>query len=173
VALHDDLARPDSADPVERQSSRLTCFVALWGPMDLTRVRPTQLAQQPLRGQDFANAFTAAFGCTAEQYEQDPVVRQRIRDASPVFLASSNDPPAFVMARWSEDLAVLRDPPVPAVINDPHSAWHSVLLAESLVKAGGTAVRRIGPEVGENPDADVAAIISFLRQQLLSSSKTP
>jgi hypothetical protein len=77
------------------------------------------------------------------------------------------------MARWSEDLAVLRDPPVPAVINDPHSAWHSVLLAESLVKAGGTAVRRIGPEVGENPDADVAAIISFLRQQLLSSSKTP
>jgi acetyl esterase/lipase len=173
VALHDDLARPDSADPVERQSSRLTCFVALWGPMDLTRVRPTQLAQQPLRGQDFANAFTAAFGCTAEQYEQDPAVRQRIRDASPVFLASSNDPPAFVMARWSEDLAVLRDPPVPAVINDPHSAWHSVLLAEALVKTGGTVVRRIGSEVGKNPEADVATILSFLRQQLLSVSMVP
>ena len=173
VALHDDLARPDSADPVERQSSRLTCFVALWGPMDLTRVRPTQLAQQPLRGQDFANAFTAAFGCTAEQYEQDPVARQRIRDASPVFLAGSNDPPAFVMARWSEDLAVLRDPPVPAVINDPHSAWHSVLLAEALVKTGGAVVSRLGPEAGKDPQADAAAILSFLRQQLLSSSKQP
>ena len=44
--------------------------------MDLTRVRPTELASQPLRGQDFANAYTAAFGCTAEQYEQDPQVRQ-------------------------------------------------------------------------------------------------
>jgi acetyl esterase/lipase len=171
VPLHDDLARPDSADPVERQSSRLTCFVALWGPMDLTRVRPTQLAQQPLRGQDFANAFTSAFGCTAEQFEQDPVVRQRIRHASPVFLASSDDPPGFVLARWSEDLAVLRDPPVPAVINDPHSAWHSMLLAEALVKAGVTAVCRIGPEAGKDPRADAASILSFLRQQLLSPPK--
>jgi penicillin amidase len=173
VALHNDLARPDSADPVECQSSRLTCFVALWGPMDLTRIRPTQLAQQPLRGQDFANAFTAAFGCTAEQFEQDPLVRQRIRDASPLFLASSDDPPAFVLARWSEDLTVRRDPPVPAVINDPHSAWHSVLLAEALVKAGGTVVRRLGPEVGKDPQADAAAILAFLRQQLLSPSKKP
>ena len=65
VGLHDDLAKPDSPEPVERCSSRLTCFVVLSGPMDLTRVRPTELARQPLRGQDFANAFTAAFGCTA------------------------------------------------------------------------------------------------------------
>ena len=81
--------------------------------------------------------------------------------------------PAFVLATWSEDLAVLRDPPVPAVINDPHSAWHSVLLAEALVKTGGTAVSRIGPEVGKDPEADVAAILAFLRQQLLSASKKP
>ena len=45
VALHDDLANPDSPDPVERLSSRLTCFVALAGPMDLTRVDPRALAQ--------------------------------------------------------------------------------------------------------------------------------
>ncbi len=173
VALHDDLARPGSEDPIEHYSSRLRCFVALSGPMDLTRVRPTQLARQPLRGQDFANAFTAAFGCTAEQYEEDPAVRQRIRDASPVFLATRDDPPAFVLAAWTEDLAVLRDPPVPAVINDPHSAWHSVLLAEALVKAGGTAVRRIGPEVGKDPEADVAAILSFLREQLFSTPLRP
>jgi hypothetical protein len=51
VALHDDLAKSDSVDPVERVSSRLACFVALSGPMDLTRERPTELARQPLRGQ--------------------------------------------------------------------------------------------------------------------------
>ena len=71
MALHDDLAKPDSADPIERFSSRLTCFAALAGPMDLTRVRPTELAKQPLRGRDFAHACTAAFGCTAEQFEQE------------------------------------------------------------------------------------------------------
>jgi hypothetical protein len=96
-----------------------------------------------------------------------------VRDASPVFLATRDDPPAFVLATWSEDLAVLRDPPVPAVINDPHSAWHEVLLAEALVKAGGTAVRRIGPEVGMDPQADVAAMVSFLREQLHSTPLRP
>jgi gentisate 1,2-dioxygenase len=70
-------------------------------------------------------------------------------------------------------LAVLRNPPVPAMINDRHSAWHSVLLAEEFVKTGGTVVRWIGPEVGKNPEADVATILSFLRQQFLSSSKQP
>ena len=39
------------------------------------------------------------------------------------------------MGAWGEDMAVLRDPPVPAVINDPHSAWHGVLLAEAMRKA--------------------------------------
>ena len=79
VALHDDLAQPYGTDGVARISSRLACFVVLSGPMDLTRVRPTELSRQPLRGQDFANAFTAAFGCTAEQFEAEPDVRQRIR----------------------------------------------------------------------------------------------
>ena len=136
VALHDDLAKPDSPDAVERLSSRLACFVALSGPMDLTRVRPTELARQPLRGQDFANAFTAAFGCTAEQFEGDETIRRKVRDASPLFLVSADDPPAFLMAAAGEAMDANRHPSVPEVINDPHSAWHSVLLAEALEKAG-------------------------------------
>lgn len=166
VALHDDLAKPNSPDPLERLSSRPTCFVALSGPMDLTRVRPTELARQPLRGQDFANAFTAAFGCTGEQFETDAAVRQRIREASPLFLVTQDDPPAFLMGAWNADLALLRDPPVPTVINDPHSAWHSVLLAEGMRKAGAKTTCRVGPEVGKSPEADNAAILEFLRENL-------
>ncbi|MBM4092774.1 MAG: hypothetical protein FJ276_25710, partial [Planctomycetes bacterium] len=167
VALHDDFAMAGSADPVERCSSRLACFVPLSGPMDLTRVRPTELASQPLRGQDFANAYTAAFGCTAEQYERDAQVRQRIHDASPLFLVSGDDPPAFVMGTWNDPRAVLRDPPVPAVINDPHSIWHGVLLAEALRKAGVSVALRVGPYVGKDPAADNAALVGFLRQQFV------
>jgi acetyl esterase/lipase len=164
VALHDDLAKPESPDPVERLSSRLACFVALSGPMDLTRIRPTELARQPLRGQDFANAFTAAFGCSAEQFESDSTVRQRIREASPLFLVSRDDPPAFLMGAWNENLAVLSNPPVPAVINDPHSAWHSVLLAEAMRKVGAKTTCRVGPEVGRSPEADNEGILEFLRE---------
>jgi len=172
VALHDDLAKRDSPEAVERFSSRLTCFVALSGPMDLTRVRPTELARQPLRGQDFANAFTGAFGCTAEQFEQDPDVRRRIREASPLFLVTRDDPPAFVMGAWGEDLAVLRDPPVPAVINDPHSAWHGALLTEAMRKANVPVVMRLGPEVGKDPAADTAAMVSFLRERIGDGIRT-
>jgi hypothetical protein len=91
VALHEDGAKPDSPDPTERASIRLACFVALTAPRDLTRVRPIELARRPLRGQDFANAFTASFGCTAEQFETDATVRQRIHEASPFFLVTPGD----------------------------------------------------------------------------------
>jgi hypothetical protein len=141
--------------------------------MDLTRVRPTELARQPLRGQDFANAFTAAFGCTAEQFESDPAVRQRIRDASPLFLVSADDPPAFLMAAAGEIMEVNRHPALPEVINDPHSACHSVLLTEALDKAGVESVCRVGPQVGKNPEADNAAILAFLRRQLLNKENHP
>jgi len=60
----------------------------LWGPMDLMRVRPTELAKAGLRGTDFADAFTAAFACTAKAFEQDPDVRRRVREASPLFLVT-------------------------------------------------------------------------------------
>jgi acetyl esterase/lipase len=167
VALHDDFAKADSTDPVERCSSRLACFVPLSGPMDLTRVRPTQLATGSLRGRDFANAFTAAFGCTAELFEDDSAVRQRIRDASPLFLVSGDDPPALVMGTWNEQQAVLRDPPVPAVLNDPHSVYHGVLLAEAMRRAGAQVEVRIGPDVGQDREADAAVVLTFLRQWLL------
>jgi hypothetical protein len=93
-------------------------------------------------------------------------VRQRIHEASPVFLVSPGDPPGFLMGAWSADLGVLRDPPVPAVINDPHSAWHSVLLAEAMRKAGAKTTCRLGPEVGRDPITDNAAILRFLRENL-------
>jgi len=125
--------------------------------------RAVQFVRSKAREWNLDPNHIAAFGCTAEQYEQDPAVRQRIRDASPAFLATRDDPPAFVLAAWSEDLAVLRDPPVPAVINDPHSAWHSVLLAEALVKAGGTAVSRIGPEHTAEKGLDSQSGASALR----------
>lgn len=168
VALHDDLARPDGSDPVERHSTRLHAFVDLSGPMDLTRVRPTELAQAGLRGADFAAAFTDAFACTAEAFEQDPDIRRRVREASPLLLVTRDDPPALIVHMAGQDLTPENHPPVPEIINDPHSAWHGVLLADAMHKAGIGVVCRIGPQVGKNPEADNAAILAFLRQQLLS-----
>ena len=119
-----------------------------------------------MRGQDFADAFLAAFGCAAQEFETDPTVRQRIRDASPVFLVTPDDPPALLMAASGEGLAALRDRPVPPVINDPHSVWHSVLLGQVMRDASVSVVMRLGPDVGRSPAADNTAIVTFLREHL-------
>ncbi len=166
LALHDDMGQPASTDPIERQSTRLTAFITLAGPMDLTRVRPTILARQPLRGEDFANAFVAAFGCSWNDYEQNEAIRKRVHDASPLFLVTPDDPPALVIAAASEEMTAERHAEVPEMINDPHSAWQMVLLADTMHKAGIPVQCRIGPRVGKDPAADSAAVLQFLKEKL-------
>jgi acetyl esterase/lipase len=170
VGLHDDLAQPDSPDPVERCSSRLTCFVALSGPMDLLRVDLRTLAKAGARGESFAEAFQAAVGTTSEQFMTDPDIRRRLKEASPVFLVSPDDPPAMVVGAGPAEAAVV-PPTVPATINDPHSAWQGALLADTLRRAGVEVVARLGPPVGKDPQADAAAIVDFLTRHLTTSKR--
>ncbi len=68
------------------------------------------------------------------------------------------------MAAAGEVMNANRHLAVPDVINDPHSAWHSVLLADALEKVGVKSACRIGPQVGQDVQADHAAILDFLRR---------
>ncbi len=163
AALHDDMANAASRDALERQSTRLSCFVDMWGPMDLTRVNPLALSKEPLRGEDFANAYIAMFGTTLEGYNTLADVQARVRDASPLFHVSQDDPPAFIMTAAAAEVGRVDHPPVPETINDPHSAWQGVLLADRMDSAGLRAVRYIGPEVGKDARKDNAAILAFLQ----------
>jgi acetyl esterase/lipase len=165
VALHDELAEPTSADPVRRASSRLSAFVDLWGPVDLTRPNPVVMRTLPLRGEDFANAFIAACGCSAEAYVSDSAARQRLRAASPLFLVSHDDPPALIVHQGP----VVTDrnhPPVHDMINDPHSWEQGVLLADAMEGAGIAVVRHISPTAGKDPSVDVPLILGFLKRHL-------
>ena len=162
VALHDDLAARSSGDAVERQSTRLSCFVDMWGPMDLTRADPLALSKETLRGEDFANAYIALFGTTLQAYRSTPDLQPRLRDASPLFLVTPDDPPALIISAGPAELGSVAHPPVPEIINDPHSAWHGVLLADSMQAAGVEAVRYIGPQVGKDVEADNARVLAFL-----------
>jgi acetyl esterase/lipase len=166
VALHDDMADPKSKDGVARQSTRLSCFVDEWGPMDLTRVRPAQLATESLRGEDFSRAYTALFATTLEGYNADPAIQPLLREASPLFLVSAGDPPALIVGAADAALGQASHPPVPAVINDPHSPWHGVLLTDALSAAGVQVVRYLGPDVGKDAGQDNAVILRFLRDCL-------
>jgi acetyl esterase/lipase len=173
IALHDDLADPRSSHPLGRQSTRLSCFVDLWGPMDLTRVKPLELSQTGERGADFAQAFANLFATTPELYNQTPHQQALLKDASPVFYVTPDDPPAMIVHPGPAELSGPNHPPIPETINDPHSAWFGVLLADKMEAASIRIVRYIGPEVGQHPDQDSQAIISFLRQCLLGQATLP
>jgi hypothetical protein len=95
----------------------------------------------------------------------DPDIRRRLKEASPLFLVSSDDPPAPVVAAGAAEAALV-PPTVPATINDPHSAWHGALLADAMRRAGAQVVTRLGPDVGKDPQADAVAIVGFLKKQL-------
>jgi hypothetical protein len=123
--------------------------------MDLMRVDPRALAKAGVRGESFAEAFVAAVGSTPEKFMTDPHIRRRLKEASPVFLVSADDPPAMVVGAGPAETAVV-PPTIPATINDPHSAWQGALLADTL--------RGVGVEV-------VARSVTSLREMILSVRK--
>jgi len=88
LALHDDMANPDSDDPVERYSTRLTCVATMGGQttMDLEWwKRHIPGYSRPHR------SWHELFG------SDDPaVIRRVVRDISALELASADDPPIFM-----------------------------------------------------------------------------
>ena len=57
-------------------------------------------------------------------------------------------------------------PPVPEMINDPHSAMHGLLLADAMEKAGIEVVRDIGPHVGKDREKGADTVVEFLKKHL-------
>lgn len=81
LAFHDDLAMPDSADPVARESSRLACVAPSRGQTSMNR-RPTP----------------EVFG-TAD----DAATKKIIADIAAVSLISKDDPPVFMRYSMAPD----------------------------------------------------------------------
>lgn len=87
VALHDDAANPNAEDPVERESSRVSCVVSFAGPTDwslLAVIEHKHPAYRQLLGY--------APGTPAAEMEQG-----RQTSVSPITYASADDPPALLV----------------------------------------------------------------------------
>lgn len=87
VALHDDLADPDSDDPVARQSSRVTCAVPFAGPTDwslLAEIEHGHPAYRQLLGYEPGTPAG----------EMDAAKKVHV---SPITHASGDDPPVLIV----------------------------------------------------------------------------
>lgn len=129
VAFHDDLARPDRADPVERQSSRVVCVGTFGGQASYD----PRFIRRHIGGSAISHsALLAFYGLRAEEFDT-PRAHALFEAASPINSLSADDPPVFSYYNPG--------PPVPLAAeaneNDViHHAQFGVVLTERMRALG-------------------------------------
>ncbi len=87
LALHDDMAKPESDDPVERESSRVSCAISFAGPTDWSLLKELPHAHPAYR-----QLVGHEPGTPAEEMDQT-----KMTDVSPISFASKDDPPVLLV----------------------------------------------------------------------------
>lgn len=99
LALHKDLADPNSSDPVARQSSRLHCAAVTGAQTSLDPLQLREWISNSIYG-GHAFGFAAKGRSRAEEFEMLIENREKvlpwIREYSPIELVSKDDPPLFL-----------------------------------------------------------------------------
>jgi len=160
LAMHDDMAEPESTDPVARQSTRLTC-AAVSGAQ--TSLDPVALRQwmPNMRYGGHAFGFKGAGGQRDSAFQQFHDSRDEIwpeiRKYSPIEQASADDPPIYLV--YGDKEKVVKG-------SEPKDPTHSALLGQMLVER----LRPLGVDVildypGE-PDPRYASITEYLIDHL-------
>ncbi len=135
LALHPDLADPNSSDPIARQSSRLTC-AAVNGAQ--TSLDPKELREWIPNASYGGHAFGFAEKGRTRPQEFELLIANRekvlpwIKEYSPIELVTQDDPAIYLDYPNQK-----RPPAVGQEESDPtHSAMYGVKLAEKLTSAG-------------------------------------
>ncbi len=97
LAFHDDLKKPDSPDPLEQQSTRLTCALAF----NMQSTYDPRVIKNIIPGNAFNDAALKPFyGLSNDwNWETDTVssaLDALIKDASPINHLTEDDPPVFI-----------------------------------------------------------------------------
>jgi acetyl esterase len=136
LAFHEDLANPQSADPVERESTRLTCAIvtgmqSTYDPREMRRIVPGGFAA--------AGAMRQFYGLPESwNWDVDSVdaaLDARVKDASPINHLNAGAPPVFVTSFEAMN-----------VPGDPHHSNFAKHLKEAMDKIGIECVTRMDCE---------------------------
>lgn len=161
LALHDDLAKPDSKDPVERESSRLTCAAVNSAQ---TSLDPKEVREWISNAEYGGHAFGFAKEERTRPEEFALLVAHRdevlpwIKEYSPIELVTKDDPPIYMdYPRQKTTPKMGQKEPDPT-----HSAMYGVKLAEKL-KLAGVEVVLTYPE---KKDTEYGSPTKFLIEKL-------
>jgi arylformamidase len=156
LAYHDDLAAPQSADPVARESTRLCAGVDLEGQ---TSIDPEVVVAWV--GDQILNhgMFWAAVGATnrAEAKLRYSEFQPLFHEFSPINHVSAGDPPVLLVYL----------PPTPLPAPDPGTAIHHAMLGQKLKEAADRAGLDCTLIYEDKYDENSEAVHHFLLEHLL------
>jgi hypothetical protein len=164
LAFHDDLARPDSTDPIERESTRLTCAAVVGAQTSLDPVELREWIPNAEYG-GHAFGFAAAGRGRPEEFELLIANRDKvlpwIKEYSPIELVTKDDPPIYL------HYPNQKSPPKQGQNEkDPtHSAMYGVKLAEKLDTAGVEVVISYPGHQDEKYGSPAKFLIQKLRNE--------
>lgn len=100
VGLHDDRRKPDSPDPVERRSSRVSCIVDYYAPVDFRDWQRLLVLDDSLKllkkDDELRPVFMKLFGRKPEDLASS-VPGAMVEEASPILYVTSDDPPVLTV----------------------------------------------------------------------------
>ena len=154
LAFHDDMAKPKSKDPVERESTRLSCAIPFnaqctYDPRQIKKIVP---------GRAYNNvALKLLYGLPEDwnwdEDEVDEKLDALLKDASPIDHLTKDDPPVFVyhLARSNK----------PGNIHHSNFGKH---LKNRMDKLGIECVRRMDTDYTSPQTESVEEMIQFLKR---------
>jgi outer membrane protein assembly factor BamB len=124
IALHDDLAAPESDDPISQTSTRVSCVVGYAAPASMAPEYILKYAGSKKLGGGIAQLF----GVKKSSELAAPEIRKLLMEAAPINHVSKDDPPLWLTYRGR-----MQDVPFP--VDTPQKKWiHHICLGMPLQK---------------------------------------
>lgn len=131
IAYQDDMAQPDSDDPVRRESTRVSCLFPVAGP---TVLDPKEILKRVGGNPEIHPAMKPFFAIKDLADLETPEKAKLVIESSPVSHVSKDDPPTYLIYQGA-----LGDTPLPATADVNQSIHHAefgAILKEKLDKVG-------------------------------------
>jgi len=154
LAFHDDMANPKSKDPVERESTRLSCAIPFnaqdtYDPREIKNIVPGN-------AYDHA-ALKLLYGLPEDwSWDEDKVDEKLdalIKDASPINHLTKDDPPVFVYHFAGNNK--------PGNIHHPNFGEH---LKNKMDEMGIESIRRLDTDYKSPQTDSVDEMVQFLKK---------
>jgi acetyl esterase len=164
LAFHDDLADPDSGDPIARQSTRLTCIAVRNGQSSYDP-RFAEKIGIPRPNFERHPFFLPFYGIKADEIDT-PRAYERYRQAAPITYVSEDDPPVLLMYSYPNK-EVTEETPLGLIVHHPR---FGIALKEQLDKLGIECIvqyqdPKSGKVVRHEENAVPVTALDFIRRQ--------